>query len=130
MADADIMGGLLSLLEEKYDCTQQILMETRSLEKAVNIRSQEEIGTALELRGQAIERAQQLDQEMKEKAALLSPILRQRVEMILAPGSAEVKMEDPLEYTIFDENRRIVILMRQIAELDMSIRRKMEGRRY
>ena len=58
MADADIMGEILSQLEEKYDCAEQMLLGTKALERAVTSHNEDGIGTALEFRGQAIDRAQ------------------------------------------------------------------------
>lgn len=123
---------ILENLNKKYRHLDNIMNLTKDMEKAMLANDTFSFGKLLDMRGDLMILADELDEENYEIISHLPAHLQEKMAAIIMPkknsATETLSLDNPLETNIYDTNKRIAVLLGKIIKLDNEINAKVKSR--
>jgi hypothetical protein len=97
------------------------------MEKVIGINDPESLGAVLSMRQRTMDMIDDLNLEVAKILANMDNPYKDKTKLILSPtGDATLTLNNPLETNIFDTNKRILMLLQRIINLDDAIKKRLQ----
>lgn len=124
MENSEELTSILINLQKKYNVINEIFNLTKEMEKAVQTSDNVALSMILDMRQDNMEAVDRLDNLNSQIKSFLDNDTRNRLNFILSPEADSPEEEKSIDRLIFDANRRIISLVKQIIVIDNVLKKK------
>ena len=120
----ETLNEILANLRKKYNRMNQLMEQTKELDKAARMNDGVSFEMSLDMRWKTMSAVDQLDHENRQLISSLPELIQLQVRKLLHPREEAVEPERELERDICNMQRQILSTVQKIITLDDDVRKR------